>query len=339
MSKSAQNPRFQAFLCSLEKLQAPFGSTSMGFQGTPGAELLRSRVSRRWAPSLPRPSSGPGNRAQAASTGGTLDLLAMKRRQQAEVKPVPALGTRESRTGSQHRWNLWLRGKEALAARTGQTAGRMAVKRTQAARLEPWRAAIAPSKHCPTCRPLRCAQAAGTGGTFRELGTLHGDSPTGLRMAQRQTAQLKPWRIAIATMLTALVLLQLNLSQPEGRREARRQTARLEPSDLQPLRCIASTHGEDVARAIMRKIKAAEQRAGRQLIWNLQAFAFLSAFRWSTSKTERTSTIKTLHPLQKKMPRFLLLPSPGWEFRQETRTGVGLGVVWPSVRMNGWEIY
>ena len=39
-------------------------------------------------------------------------------------------------------------------------------------------------------------------------------------------------------------------------------------------------------------LQAAEQRAGRQLIWNLQAFAFLSALRWSTSKTERTSTVK-----------------------------------------------
>ena len=142
--------------------------------------------------SLPRPSSWPGNHAQAASTSGTLDLLAMKRRQQAQVKPLAALGTRESRTGSQHRWSLWLRGNEALAARTGQTAGRMAVKRTQAARLEPWCAAIAPSKHCPTCWALRCAQAAGTGGTFSELGTLHGGSPSGLQMAQRQTAQLKP---------------------------------------------------------------------------------------------------------------------------------------------------
>ena len=35
-----------------------------------------------------------------------MDLLATKRRQQAQVKPLAALGTRESRTGSQHRWNL-----------------------------------------------------------------------------------------------------------------------------------------------------------------------------------------------------------------------------------------
>ena len=134
----------------------------------------------------------------------------MKHRQQAQVKPLASL----------------------------------ALKRAQAARLEPWRATIAPlraraSKHCPTCWALRCAQAAGTGGTFSELGTLHGGSPSSLQMAQRRTAQLKPWRIASATI----------------------------------------------------------------------------------------------------MSRFLLLPSPGWEFRQETRTGVGLGVVWPSVRMNGWEIY
>ena len=203
LSKSAQNPHFQAF----HRVSGGgifFCCVSLGFQlglarrqpahvePWASAEPLRSHVSGRWAPSLPRPSSGPGNRAQAASTSGTLDLLAMKRRQQAQVKPLAALGTRESRTGSQHRWNLWLRGNEALAARTDQTAGRMAVKRAQGARLEPWRAAIAPSKHRPTCWALRCAQAAGTGGTFSALGTLHGGSPSGLQMAQRQTAQLKP---------------------------------------------------------------------------------------------------------------------------------------------------
>ena len=62
---------------------------------------------------------------------------------------------------------------------------------------------------------------------------------------------------------------------------------------------MSKTEGS-VARATMslqfwHNLKAAEQRAGRQLIWNLQAFAFLNALRWSTSKTERTSSIKTRH--------------------------------------------
>ena len=159
LSKSAQNPRFQAsqlktrasrpFLqqirsepafpgrpCSFEKLQAPFRIASMRFQAT-WAQTCSDAALQALGLQFAQ-SSGPGNRAlaastggalgllamkrrqqaqakplnraQAASTGGTLGLLAMKRRQQAQVKPLAAPGTRESRTGSQHRWNLWPRG-------------------------------------------------------------------------------------------------------------------------------------------------------------------------------------------------------------------------------------
>ena len=128
-------PAFPGLPRSLEKLQALFGSTSVGFRGTqaqscseaalPGAGPLvcpghppgqgiahrrpaqvepwtsgmstgNKHKSNRW------PHSGPGNHALTASTGGTFGLVARKH---------------------------W-------AARTGQTAGRMAVKRRQPATTE-----------------------------------------------------------------------------------------------------------------------------------------------------------------------------------------------------------
>ena len=83
---------------NVQKLLANFGRAFMGFAGHSGRRAARKPrfqaahvLQKRWASSLPRPSSGPGNRAQAASTGGTFGLMTMKHRQQAQVKPLASL--------------------------------------------------------------------------------------------------------------------------------------------------------------------------------------------------------------------------------------------------------
>ena len=107
-------PAFPGLPCSLEKLQAPFEICSDA--ALPGRS--------------PRPCCRPGHRAQTAITGGTFGLMAMKHRQQAQVKPgnhAQAAGTGGTfglmAMKRRQQAQVWPHGHEAQAASTGQTGG------------------------------------------------------------------------------------------------------------------------------------------------------------------------------------------------------------------------